>query len=247
MKTKLGLLFSIFTVMCVGFSSCKEDSKDNPSPGNGELNGHEYVDLGLPGHVMWATCNVGASRPEDYGLYFAWGETKGYAKGDNHSFDWKNYKWCNGSEDSMSKYCTDASFGIVDNKTVLDAADDAATANWGAGWRMPTEQEIIDLGKYCTVKWINKNYVIESVTYYVAGMEVKSKSNGNSIFLPATGYLSGTKHYEEGLRGEYWLNSLDASKANEADYTSINSSFMGYGSTLRYFGFCVRPVCVVSK
>ncbi|MCQ2289140.1 MAG: dockerin type I domain-containing protein, partial [Muribaculaceae bacterium] len=102
---------------------------------------HEYVDLGLPGGVLWASWNIGASKAEDYGLYFAWGETKGYAKGESHSFDWNNYSY---KEDRD-----------------LDAAHDAATANWGAGWRMPTLQEIKDLynRNYTTTEWVTVNGV----------------------------------------------------------------------------------------
>ena len=95
--------------------------------------GHEYVDLGLS--VKWATCNVGASKPEEYGDYFAWGETQ-----PKSNYDWNTYKWCNGSNDTQTKYNTKSNYGTVDNKTTLDLSDDAACANWGGNWRMPQRQ-----------------------------------------------------------------------------------------------------------
>ncbi|MCQ2319676.1 MAG: hypothetical protein MJZ90_12290 [Bacteroidales bacterium] len=101
---------------------------------------HEYVDLGLPSGLLWATCNVGADSPEDYGDYFAWGETE--TKSD---YDWDTYKWCNGSYNTLTKYNTKSSYGTVDNKTTLELSDDAARANWGGSWRMPTEAEFQEL------------------------------------------------------------------------------------------------------
>ena len=97
---------------------------------------HEYVDLGLPSGTLWATCNIGASTPEDYGDHFAWGETapKDY-------YDWFTYKWYNGSYGTLTKYNTDSYYGTVDNKTKLDSEDDAAYVNWGPQWRMPTVEQ----------------------------------------------------------------------------------------------------------
>ncbi|MDD6782411.1 MAG: hypothetical protein PUD89_05750, partial [Bacteroidales bacterium] len=103
-------------------------------------NGHEYVDLGLPSGLKWATCNVGATAPEAYGDYYAWGETT-----TKSTYEWSTYKWCDGSYDTQTKYCTSSSYGTVDNKTVLDLADDAARANWGGAWRMPTDEEWTEL------------------------------------------------------------------------------------------------------
>ena len=88
--------------------------------------GHEYVDLGFPSGLKWATCNVGANNPWEYGGYYAWGETE-----EKSNYDWSTYKWCNGSKDTMTKYCTDSSYGTVDNKTVLEPEDDVAHVKWG--------------------------------------------------------------------------------------------------------------------
>jgi hypothetical protein len=134
---------------------------------------HEYVDLGLS--VKWATCNVGATKPEEYGDYFAWGETT-----PKDAYDWSTYKWCNGGPSTQTKYCTNSSYGTVDNKTTLDLSDDAACANWGGSWRMPTRAEQDELRNNCTWTWTTQNGVNG---YKVTG------TNGNSIFLPAAGYL----------------------------------------------------------
>ncbi len=109
-----------------------------------DFNGHDYVDLGLPSGTFWATCNVGAMNPEDYGDYFAWGETepKSY-------YDWSTYKYCNGSSSTITKYCSDSEYGTVDNKYTLEAIDDAATVNWGGDWRIPTIEEQAELTGAC--------------------------------------------------------------------------------------------------
>ncbi|MCQ2288998.1 MAG: hypothetical protein MJZ74_07850 [Muribaculaceae bacterium] len=203
--------------------------------------GREYVDLGLPGGVLWATCNVGASSPWEYGLYFAWGETVDDAKGESHTFDWAHYKWCNGKYDNQTKYCTSPSYGRVDGKTVLDPADDAATANWGAGWRMPTSEEQDDLrnSSYCTWTWTTRNGV--------SGYEVKSKSNGNSLFLPAAGYRYDTSLYGEGSYGGYWSCSLYTFYSNYACSLYFISSDIDWNYYGRSYGQSVRAVRVPSE
>ena len=131
------------------------------------------VDLGLPSGTLWADRNIGANSPEGYGDYFAWGETR-----PKLFYDWSTYKYCDGSYNVMTKYCTDSSKGKVDNKTVLDPSDDAATANWCAAWRMPTHEEQVELNEKCT--WT------KSTLNGVKGYKVTGP-NGNSIFLPAAG------------------------------------------------------------
>ncbi|MBQ7388829.1 MAG: hypothetical protein IJW01_05635, partial [Paludibacteraceae bacterium] len=136
------------------------------------------VDLGLS--VKWATCNVGASTPEGYGNYYAWGETT-----TKSTYDWSTYKWCNGSYKTLTKYCTSSTYGTVDNKTVLELADDAARVNWGGAWRMPTDAEWTELRENC--EWtLTSDYNGTGVK----GRVVTSKTNGNHIFLPAAGYRS---------------------------------------------------------
>lgn len=169
------------------------DAKDE----NGiAANGHEYVDLGLTDEagrtIYWATCNVGADKPEDAGLYFAWGETVGYTSdtNDGRKFDWANYKWMKpgcSSFKNITKYTfadgqTSADWYsngefIGDNKKVLDLEDDAAHVNWGGDWRMPTRAEQDQLCTKCTWTWdsTKKGYTVKG-------------PNGNSIFLPAILY-----------------------------------------------------------
>lgn len=199
-------------------------------------NGHEYVDLGLPSGLKWATCNVGATAPEGYGLYFAWGETIGYGQdaSDGHMFNWANYKWCNGSSSTITKYCTSSSYGAVDNKTVLDPEDDAASVNWGGSWRMPTEAEADELYTNCTWTWITQNGV---------NGRLVTGPNGNSIFLPAAGCRYGGMINTGGTTGNFWYSSLYTDSPNNACGLSFQS---GYVSTTsggyRYFGQSVRPV-----
>ena len=181
-------------------------------------NGHEYVDLGLS--VKWATMNVGAKTPEEYGDYFAWGETT-----TKSTYNWSTYKYCNGSSSTLTKYNIKSSYGTVDNKTKLDLSDDAARANWGGSWRMPTDAEMTELRNNCTWTWTSQNGV--------NGYKVTStsRSNGNSIFLPA-----GSDDY-------YWSSSLNT---DDPDYAWSVYFFSGYVyriSNYRYYGRPVRPVC----
>ena len=199
-----------------------------PSENVDPYNGHEYVDLGLS--VKWATCNVGASKPEEYGDYFAWGETE-----PKEVYDWSTYKWCNGSSTSLTKYCTNSSYGTVDNKTVLESADDAAAVNWGGSWRMPTNAELTELREQCTWTWTTQNGV--------NGYKVTSKSNGNSIFLPAADCHDDSPLNNAGSLGSYWSSSLATSYPRGACYLGFNSSNVGWYSHNRYNGLPVRPVC----
>ncbi len=192
------------------------------------INGHEYVDLGLPSGIKWATFNVGATTPEEYGGYYAWGETE-----EKSNYDWSTYKWCNGSENSMTKYCTDSDNGTVDNKTVLDPEDDVAHVKWGGTWRMPTKAEQDELRNNCTWTWTIQNGV--------KGYKVTSKTNGNSIFLPAAGYRDGTYLLDSGSNGYYWLSSLNGNN-RYADTLYFYSGYSAHSGGIRCTGLSVRPV-----
>ena len=197
------------------------------SNNSGTENRHAYVDLGLS--VKWATCNVGASEPEEYGDYFAWGETQ-----PKSNYNWSTYKWCNGSYKSQTKYNTKSSFGTVDNKTTLEPADDAARANWGGSWRMPTKAEQDELRNNCTWTWTTQNGV--------NGYKVTSKINGNSIFLSAAGYHRGSSLRSAGSYGFYWSSSLRTGGpcyAFSLDFYPSYLDWYGY----RCYGLSVRPVC----
>ncbi|MDY6036657.1 MAG: hypothetical protein SPI67_04150 [Paludibacteraceae bacterium] len=215
-----------------GTNTDQNDGNSNTGSDNatGTANGHDYVDLGLPSGTKWATCNVGATKPEEYGDYYAWGETTPKAY-----YDWSTYKWCNGDYDTQTKYCTDSSYGIVvDNKTVLELADDAARANWGGAWRMPTDAEWTELRENCTWTWTTKNGV--------NGYEVKSNINGNSIFLPAAGYRDGGGLSSAGYDGDYWSSSLSTGYPGDAWYVYFLSGSVDRDSDNRYYGHSVRPV-----
>lgn len=197
-----------------------------------DSNHPHLIDLGLPSGTLWACCNVGASKPEDYGGYYAWGETQ-----TKSNYSWDTYKYCNGSSNTLTKYCTDSSKGVVDNKTELDPSDDAATVNWGASWQMPNYDQLNELlhSTYTSTNWTTQNGV--------NGILVTSMSKGNSIFLPAAGFISNTSNSWLDKRGYYYSRSLDTNLSSGAydvrfDSNRIDSS----DDDSRYFGQSVRPV-----
>ena len=192
----------------------------------------EYVDLGLPSGIKWATCNVGATTPEGYGDYFAWGETQ-----PKTTYNWSTYKYCNGSSTTMTKYCVDSYYGTVDNKTTLELTDDAARVNWGGKWRMPTtaEQDELRNTSNCTWTWTTQNGV--------NGYKVTSKVNGNSIFLPAAGYCDNGSLYFAGSYGYYWSSSLSTNYSYSAFYLYFFSDCVDWSNDYRYYGLSVRAVC----
>ena len=220
-----------FYIYCSDGNVIKVDSISMIAPSeNVDLhNGHEYVDLGLS--VKWATCNVGATKPEEYGDYFAWGETQ-----PKDYYDWSTYKYCNGSNTTLTKYNTSSGYGTVDNKTILEAADDAARANWGGSWRMPTEEELTELHEQCTWTWTTQSGV--------NGYKVTSDKNGKSIFLPAAGYRYDSSLYNAGSLGVYRSSSFGTDYPYYAYELGFISSGVITGSySDRSHGQSVRPVC----
>lgn len=186
------------------------------------------VDLGLPSGTLWADRNVGADAPEAYGDYFAWGETE-----PKDTYSWSTYKWCNGSSTTQTKYCTNSSYGTVDGKTVLDLEDDAAYVNMGAEWRMPTIEEQDELKYNCTWIWTIHNGVYGRI---VTG------PNGNSIFLPASGYWDGSARYNLGTDGNYYSGSLYSYQSNCCVGLGFLSDYLIHTYYYRYFGRSVRAV-----
>ena len=184
----------------------------------------EYVDLGLS--VKWATCNIGTTIPEGYGDYFAWGETE---PAPNNNYISSNCA-TNGLDNSQLQ-----SQGYIDDKGNLTAQHDAATANWEGYWRMPTKNEINELLKNCTWTWTTQNDVI--------GYKVTSKTNGNSIFLPAAGYRDDSSLYRAGYSGFIWSSSLGADDRSNGCSMSFHFSHVYMGAHYRYYGLSVRPVC----
>ena len=194
---------------------------------------HEWVDLGLPSGTLWATCNVGASAPEDYGDYFAWGETapKDY-------YDWSTYKWCNGSYTTMTKYCTNSSYGyngFTDGKTELDPEDDAAHVNWGPSWRIPTTEQQRELYEKCSSTWTTLNGV---------SGRLFTGPNGNTLFLPAAGARLDESLYHAGSLSNYWSRTLNPGYSYDAFFLGFDSGIVGWSTDDRLIGRSVRAVRV---
>ena len=196
---------------------------------NSVMAGHECVDMG--NGQLWATTNVGANSPEEYGNFFAWGETTAKT-----SYSWDNYAWGN-SATSLTKYVTESSHGTVDGKNILEPSDDAATANWGGGWRTPTEDEWNWLRSYSNCSWVWTN---DYNGTGVAGHVVTSNITSNSIFFPATGNSAGgageygyswssTLHYDNSFAIGMFIHPSDLVNCTGGEYRNV--------------GMTVRPVC----
>lgn len=208
----------------------------------GVTGGHEWVDLGLPSGTLWATCNVGANSPEEFGDYFAWGETE-----PKDTYNRGTYKWMNVGQSSWSQinkytFADDQTSGcwydgngnfIGDGLTELLPEDDAAAINWDDRWRMPTQAQQDELRENCTWEWTQLNG--ENGTM-VTG------PNGNTIFLPAAGYLRDADFYLAGSRGYYWSRSLDTDDSVAAYILYFHSGSVDWSNSARYFGRSVRPV-----
>jgi hypothetical protein len=212
----------------------------------------EAVDLGLPSGLKWASFNLGASAPEEYGDYYAWGETEPYYNsldpltwkpGKEAGYDWASYKWCMGASVTMTKYCYNNCFGyqgFTDTKTVLDPEDDTANVNLGGSWHIPTDAEWMELMENCTWNWTMRNGING---YHVTA------SNGNSIFLPAADCLSKDSGDIDVEYGVYWSSSL-STEDNDTYFYPCEAWRMVFHSTrvfsncnYRFLGSSIRPVC----
>lgn len=225
---RLIYLLSVGVILCT-LPACSSDDDEKLEPV--QINGHEAVDLGLS--VKWATCNIGATTPTEYGNYYSYGETT-----TKNKYDWDTYKWCNGDRDMLTKYCADYESGDVDYLTTLTASDDAATVNWGKKWRTPTKKEYEELLRKCTLKWVQRNKV--------NGCLVTGPS-GKSIFLPASGFRNLTNLRNAGDYGAYHTATLDSEGDNNCAYVfsfdkEKTTDEWGIYWGLRCFGFTVRPV-----
>ena len=195
-------------------------------------NGHQYVEIG---GVKWATMNIGASKPIDCGLYFAWGDKQGYTakqagSGEGQKyFGWADYKYGNPDDTGITKYYTD---GL----TTLEASDDAAVANWGGSWRMPTTDEFQALGAAVDTEWTQVNNV-----YGILCTDKKDRSK--TLFFPAAGYCGGGSVSRVGDGGSYWSSSLSTGNRQYAYYLLFRSgSALWSVSNGRCGGYAVRPV-----
>ena len=207
----------------------------------------EAIDMGLSSGIKWASFNLGASKPEEYGDYYAWGEMAPYyssqdpltwKEGKEAGYGWASYKWCNGSNTSLTKYCNNSYYGyegFTDTKVVLDPEDDAAHVILGGNWRMPTDAEWTELRDKCTWTWTTQNGV---------NGRLVTANNGNSIFLPVAGLWNGTNIGDVGSLGNYWSSSLCTGYpvyALGVIFDSNNVIIMYEDD--RSYGFSVRPVC----
>ena len=195
-------------------------------------NGYDYVDLDLPSGTKWATCNVGASKASDAGLYFQWGDTKGYTKEQI------------GNGEGQKKFASDESdykFGVYPNYTkyttpgaTLELEDDATHANMGSEWHIPTPDQIKELTANTTSTWKTQDGV--------NGRLFTSKNNDKSIFIPAAGIaLDGLV----GLRGSFgyvWSSMLSSSNVTygQSLFFSLDNAYLY--SDHRSYGFSVRGV-----
>ena len=194
-----------------------------------ELDGVQAIDLGLS--VKWASCNVGANEPWEYGDLYSWGEVETKSE-----YYWDTYKFYNNGK--FTKYNSNSDYGIVDNKNILEPEDDVAHVKWGGNWRMPTLQEQVELMNNCSWTWT----VLNGINGYLV-VSNKTGYTDRFIFLPASGYGKGTAINNLGSRGRYWSSSLGSSFPNYADHIYFNSGEKSGNSSYRFRGHSVRPVC----
>ena len=209
MKKALRRLSLLTVAMMVAFAGCE---KDNNGVTIGTINGYDYVDLGLPSGTKWATCNVGATTPEEYGNYYAWGETTV-------------------KSEYTEENCT--TYGVELTDISGNATYDAARANWGGSWRMPTKAESSELENYCTWTWTTQSGV--------NGMKVTGP-NGNTIFFPAVGYWYESGDYDVGNIGYYWTSTPDETNTDLAYSLDFNGTQSAVYWDYRDYGQTVRPV-----
>ena len=212
-------------VTCLLLVQCKQNIES--------YNGHEYVDLGLS--VKWATCNIGADSIEGFGDYFAWGEII-----PKRNYNWSRYKY-GSNKDQLIKYCVSSDYGkdgFIDDKIVLNPEDDAAVANWGGVWRMPTLEEVQELINNCTWLWTTQKGVVG----YLVISNVEGYTD-KSIFLPAAGLCSENKLEYIGEFGLYWSSSLDVIDPYCAYNVRFASKFVDRVGLGRHCGRSIRPVC----
>lgn len=248
-----GYVFSGWSTFANGYGTSYSDQQEISIRSNitlyaqwislptGDLNGHDYVDLGLPSGTKWATCNVGADSPTDYGDYYAWGELT-----TKETYSWSSYIYCNGYQNRLTKYCNNSNYGdngFVDTLITLQVLDDVAADNWGSGWRMPTNDDFNELLSNCT-------YMV-SIQNGVKGM-LFIGPNGKSIFLPPAGYRDNNLLFNLKRNALYWSSSLCENVTYCAFYlrfcTDLTSSNIPEISAFsRESGFSVRPVCNPSR
>ena len=238
MKKTFRLMALVAMAAGLAFAACDDDNKDNPgggdTPGGGGTETAEWVDLGLPSGLLWAKCNLGATKPEEYGDYYAWGETS-----TKEVYTWETYKYCTAVDEggwvkTLSKYNTDSEYGTPDHLTTLQPSDDVATQKLGNGARMPTETEWRELHSNTTSEWTTENGVY--------GRKLTA-ANGKSLFFPAAGFRVGSELRRASESGLYWSSSLYAGNPDGAWHFGFFSDYQLVDGFDRRCGLSVRAVC----
>jgi len=210
--------------------------KEGKIAGDGVIDGHTYMDLGLPSGTLWAACNVGAKLPEEYGKHFSWGETR-----DKKNYNWYSYVFADSAYNKLNKYCNKAYFGadgFTDSLDVLLQSDDVASVQWSKNWTMPTHEQWDELMTLTTHTMTERN-----------GVKGYLFTSGNSsLFLPTAGVYHDSTHVDAGTNGVYWSGSLDTVHSpNRAWYFCFYSGYCGVGCRDRDFGLSVRPVSNIAN
>lgn len=247
MKKLVKALAALMLMTAVIFAAgCGKDDDSNNNDGDDNGGGTfnpEYVDLGLPSGTLWATCNLGATTPEGNGDYFAWGETE-----TKTTYGWSTYKYGKGTsweDPQLTKYCSKSDYGyngFTDTLTVLLPSDDAATANWGSGWYMPTADQWSELMNNTNITCTTQNGV---------NGRLFTASNGNTLFLPAAGYRYDDELNFVGSYGGYWSSSLPTDYPGHGWYFHFFSGVLAvdyiFDISDRSYGHPVRPVRSASQ
>lgn len=195
---------------------------------------HQYVDLGLS--VKWATCNIGADKPEDHGDYFSWGETE-----NKRINNWETYRFTEGDKNVISKYCSNSQYGwheLADSLSALEPEDDVAHAKWGGSWRIPTKAQMKELIDNCTWTWTTRN---EINGYLVTGK--KPGYTNRSIFIPVTGTYDDGKIFNPTKSGHYWSRDCSTVYPPYAYTLELSVREASVGMESRCESIAVRPVC----
>lgn len=197
----------------------------------------KFIDLGLPSGTLWADCNMGANQAVSMGNYYAWGETRSSANGKTN-FGWNDYRYANGSNNKLTKYCTKSVYGnngFTDNLTELQGSDDPASDNWGYWYSIPTKEEWEELVNYCDWKWIYGGT-------YSNGVYISSRKNDEHIFLPVCGYRSGNNTYDQTVSCQYWSSTLDEHSPDDAWFLNVYWGDKDIYDYYRCQGRAIRPV-----
>lgn len=202
---------------------------------------YELVDLGLPSGTLWMDRNIGAKSPTDYGLYFAWGDTKGYTgnygRNKNKFGGWDKYKWAETEDPVLTKYCIDDEFGDVDGITKLENADDAAYKYTNGKCKMPTEAQLKEL---CNSDNTDFEFTDRDGIH---GCLITSKKNGKSIFIPACGFYDYDGYANVSRNIDLWSSSLSNLDTTNACCLDLNKKYDHcIVDSDRFVGMCVRGV-----